>query len=95
MMAALITATVLAGGFEMWQPIDTAPKNGTRFWGKIDDDAIAMLWHEGFEAFVSSWRRMTMAEGFTVDGKSFKDHSPEIQRPTAWMPIPPPPEAQS
>src|SRR5690606_8002153 len=43
-----------------WRPIETAPKDGTRFWGKIGDDAIAMLWHPKFNAFVSAWRRMTM-----------------------------------
>jgi hypothetical protein len=75
-----------------WKPIETAPKDGTRFWGKIDDDAIAMLWHEEFKEFVSSWRQMTMAPGYTVDGKSSKNHSPEIHCPTHWMPLPTPPK---
>lgn len=71
-----------------WQPIEMAPKDGTRFWGKVGDDAIAMLWHEGFNAFVSRWNRMTMADGYTIDGKSFSDHSPEVHHPKVWMPMP-------
>lgn len=76
----------------VWRSIDTAPKDGTLFWGCIDDDAIAMLWHESFGAFVSSWRRMTMAPGYTINGKAWEDHSPTAHTPTHWMPLPPPPE---
>lgn len=78
--------TTDAGG---WRAIATAPKDGTRFWGKIDDDAIAMLWHDGFQQFVSSWQRMTMAPGYTIDGEPFKDHSAVHHDPDYWMPIPP------
>ena len=75
------------------QPIETAPKDGTKFWGIIDDDAIAMFWHEGFGEFVSSFRRMTMAPGYTINGKTFEDHSPEIHKPKFWMPLPPSPQS--
>ena len=71
-----------------WQSIETAPKDGTRFWGNVDDDAIAMLWHDGFGEFVSSWRRMEMAAGYTIDGAAYKDHSPVIHKPSHWMPLP-------
>lgn len=80
-----------------WQPIETAPKDGTRFWGRVGDDAIAMLWHNKFEAFVSSWRRMTMAPGYSYQAKGSDewvtqhDHSPDTHQPTRWMPLPPPP----
>lgn len=73
-----------------WQPISTAPRDGSRFWGKVGDDAIAMLWHPGFEAFVSQWRRMTMAHGYTINGKPYEDHSPTTHQPSAWMPLPAP-----
>lgn len=75
-----------------WQPISKAPKDGTRFWGKVKDDAIAMLWHDEFQAFVASWRRMIMAPGHLINGKPYEDHSPVIHTPTHWMPLPPPPK---
>lgn len=75
-----------------WRPIETAPKDGTRFWGKVGDNAIAMLWHDGFGAFVSSWRRIEMAAGYTINGKQYEDHSPVIECPTHWQPLPAPPK---
>jgi hypothetical protein len=66
-----------------WQPIETAPKDGTRFWGNEDDDAIAMLWHKDFNAFVSTWRQMTFAENY---GGGVRNHSPHEHFPTHWMP---------
>lgn len=69
-----------------WQDISTAPKDGTWFWGLVDHaDAIHMVWHPAFDEFVSSWRRMQMAAGWSIDGQSTKDHSPDVQRPTHWM----------
>lgn len=70
-----------------WKKIETAPKDGSKFWGKVGDDAIAMFWHSGFGEFVSSFRRIQMAPGYTIDGQAFKDHSPEVHKPSAWMPI--------
>ena len=75
-----------------WQPIESAPKDGTRFWGNVGDDAIAMFWHPKFEAFISSFHRMTMAPGLLIDGQPFKDHSPDVRLPTHWMPLPEPPK---
>lgn len=72
----------------MWNDIATAPKDGTQFWGKVGDDAIAMFWHPKFEAFVSSFRRMTMAPGYTMDGETEIDHSPVTHSPTKWAAIP-------
>lgn len=77
-----------------WRTMESAPKDGARFWGRVGDDALSMLWHEGFGAFVTCWRRMQMAPGYLIDGKPYKDHSPDIQKPTAWMPLPAPPAAQ-
>lgn len=92
MMALLATGLVPdeagVGTMTTWQDIGTAPRDGSRFWGKVGDDAIAMLWHEGFGEFVSSWRRMEMAPGYTIDDQPYKDHSPVVHHPEAWMPLP-------
>lgn len=74
-----------------WRPIETAPKDGTRFWGRVGEDALSMLWHEGFGEFVTCWRRMEMAAGYLIDGQPYKDHSPDVQKPTHWRPLPTPP----
>jgi hypothetical protein len=76
-----------------WKDIATAPRDETRFWGRVGEDAIAMVWHPGFAAFVSSWRRMDMAAGYTIDGQRYKDHSPVVHRPTHWMDMAELPEA--
>lgn len=71
----------------LWLDIKDAPRDGKWFWGKIGEDAIAMRWHDGFGEFVSSWRQMTMAPGYLIDGQSGKDHSPVVHKPSLWMPI--------
>lgn len=74
-----------------WRTMETAPKDGTLFWGRDGNDAIAMLWHDDFEAFVSSWRQMTFAAAY---GGGVRNHSPDIHRPSHWMPIPAPPKGE-
>lgn len=74
-----------------WQSINTAPKDGTWFWGYVDGDALRMRWHAEFEAFVTSWRQMTMAPGYRIENDEGEwvgeyDHSPEIEHPDYWMP---------
>ncbi len=70
-----------------WQTIETAPRSGAKFWGKVGDDAIAMFWHPKFNAFISSYRRMELAKGyqFADTGETYSDHSPVIHKPTHWM----------
>lgn len=84
-----------------WRTMESAPKDGTSFWGRVGEDAIAMFWHPKFEAFVSRFHRMTMVPGYSfqeTEGGPFEtevDHSPTVEQPTAWMPLPAPPEQEN
>ena len=71
----------------MLKTMDEAPKDGTRFLGKCGDDFIAMFWHDEFKEFCSSFRRIQMAKGFTIDAKPYQDHSPVVHNPSGWMPL--------
>lgn len=82
----------MSQGEVMWRRMETAPRDGSPFWGKVGDDAIRMLWHDEFKAFVSSWNQMTMHNGWTFDdGSTVRNHSPVKHEPEAWMPMPPAP----
>lgn len=68
-----------------WQPIDTAPKDGTsillgRFTGNPKEQ------HEGLQA-VDWYRTPAKDAGFIGFGKFNAQYWP----PTHWMPLPPPP----
>lgn len=80
-----------------WQPMETAPKDGSPFWGKLGDDAIRVFWHSGFKEFISSFRRSELTPGmiFEETGATCNDHSPVIRKIEAWMPLPSPPAEQS
>jgi hypothetical protein len=86
---------ILARLGDGWEPIESAPKDGTRIigarFGRYFRLAL-MWWQPEFEAWISSACLMTMAPGYTVDGKSEKLHSPEIENPTHWMVFPSPPK---
>ncbi len=86
-----------------WEPIETAPKDGTEIIGAFFSirwadshrkrDVVRCWWQPEFEAFISSCRQTTMAPGYTVNGKSSELHSPVIEPVTHWMPFFEPPEA--
>jgi len=87
-----------------WQPIETAPRDGTPFIGAFfnirwadshrKNDIVRCWWQPEFEAFISSCREIVMAEGYTINGKSREMHSPVIEPVTHWMPLPPTPQGE-
>lgn len=84
-----------------WQPIETAPKDGTPIIGgffKVPwsdshmKGCIVQCWYQPeFDAFISSCHVMHMAAGYTIDGQSEKLHSPTVEAVSHWLPLPAPP----
>lgn len=63
------------------------PKDGSWFWIPDGDDALAVRWHDEFDAFVSTWRETSYAEAY---GGGTVWHSPVKHDFTTWMKIPKP-----
>ena len=64
-----------------WQPIETAPKDGTK----------VLFWHNG-DIHLAWWRKNILGqEGFGGYGWSYA----EFSMPTHWMPSPEPPKAET
>lgn len=82
-----------------WQPIETAPRDGTEIIGGIFradstrfGDVTRCWWQPEFDAFISCCREMVMAAGYTFkDGTTRQLHSPAIEPVTHWRELPPPP----
>ena len=84
---------------QSWQPISTAPTDGTPIIGTFmnmpwaDDHMngrIVKCWYQPeFSAFISSCRQMSGAPGYTFEnGKSELLHSPDIEPVTHWIAVP-------
>lgn len=66
-----------------WQPIETAPQNGTRVLTYGQDYGF-MQWWDGTEYG---------SEGFwTHSDEVLADIDPSPEQPTHWMPLPEPPQ---
>ena len=52
--------------------MEAAPKDGTKFWGLVGEDALAMFWHEGFGEFVTSFRVRSCRDGRGIYFRSSK-----------------------
>lgn len=63
-----------------WQPISTAPKDGTEVWAYNGEQA-RMRWIEGHEYALWAWADEVLC-----------DVDPSPEQPTHWMPLPPPPK---
>ncbi|RVP13134.1 hypothetical protein CN085_19675 [Sinorhizobium meliloti] len=61
-----------------WQPIETAPKDGTRFLAFVIDDVCILRWHGGQKK--GCWHDDNDAIGYGSDFPKF------------WMPLPEPPK---
>jgi hypothetical protein len=65
-----------------WQPIETAPDDGTRFLGYWPD-----RWGNSGDSAVTTWRAND-GDGWESPYESAEDG--EMEGPTHWMPLPPP-----
>ncbi len=102
---ALSAALAVDGvALQGWRPIESAPKDGTPIIGGVwkirwaDSHRIGEIsrcWYQPeFDAFISSCREMTLAQGYTFENGATRNlHSPVIEPISHWMPIPQPPAA--
>jgi hypothetical protein len=67
-----------------WQPIETAPKDGTRILGYDGSTVSGTYWHDSFR----EWRNESEAAG---DNHGWYGHDRWV--PTHWQPLPEPPSA--
>lgn len=72
-----------------WQPIETAPKDGAKFNGLVENDEIEMYWDDELLEFISGYEKVEPGMGwyFDDDGLNYKDCHPMIRYPTHWRPL--------
>ena len=72
-----------------WQPIETAPKDGTNILGYNGEDVTEMIWDDWpDDSGHMGWCRSQFISGGMLDEAHFRVE-PE---PTHWMPMPEPPK---
>jgi hypothetical protein len=86
----LIAALSRSAPRMQWQPIETAPKDGTRVWIYVPDfdpnEYVASFAHTDLpDDHEDYW------EGWTFADEVLINHSCEEPEPTHWMPLPAPP----
>lgn len=64
----------------IWQPIQTAPRDGTEVLAMDTDGPVLMAWHDDADGWC------LRANG---DWDLFDAFAIQYAEPTAWMPIPP------
>ena len=89
-------AAINAALAAMWQPIETAPRDGTEFQARIpghgQDNVIA--WDDNFECW--AFTRDQEPPDCWTDGYCWESNE-DLQssvKPTHWMPLPPTPETK-
>lgn len=73
---------------EKWQPIETAPKDGSTIilWGKYHSEPVTAAWAPRGK-WASRWDGVTVIE---AQGDTYTDYA-EPTAPTHWRPLPAPP----
>lgn len=88
---------------DVWEAIETAPRDGASIIGGYFNQPWAESHREGditkcwfqpeFNAFISSCREMVLAADYKFeDGSARQLHSPVIEEVTHWRPLPDPPK---
>ena len=65
-----------------WQPIETAPKDGTYILVYGPEEWDMVLWHP-YWGDCGAWCRVQTAD--------YDNDNREVRNPTHWQPLPPPP----
>lgn len=68
-----------------WQPIETAPKDGTRILATGDGTTVVTLWGKANHVPLYSWLLLDVP----YDPEDY-----DFWKPTHWQPLPPPPTEQ-
>lgn len=92
--------TILTSKPDQWQPIATAPKDGTCIWGyTVEGDQLEVFWEEAEDDGIDSMGHdagFAAKCGSVFPGRSFGNptsfYTP-FNQPTHWMPLPEAPTA--